>query len=263
MSYQTIEYEVKNKIAWIYINRTNNGNTVNLQMASELADAAWKCGEDESIRAVVLTAKGKAFSFGGDLESFMNETDNKSQHLKEVTTALNEAILRFLSMEKPVITGINGTAAGAGIGLSIIGDIVIASEEAKLTLAYTNVGLTPDGATSYLLPRIVGLNRSLELVMLNRILTAEEANDWGLVTKVVEKDELMNELEKTANKLALGPVNALGKAKVLLNTSFDRTIESQIAKESFTISRQIATFEGNEGISAFLDKRTPDYLQNK
>lgn len=260
MSYETINYKVEENIGWIVLNRIDYGNALNYKMSIELADVAWKCLRDNDVRVVVLTGEGKSFSFGGDLKSFADQGEQKGKHLKDVTANLNEFIRRMNTMKKPVITGINGTAAGAGLGLSIIGDIVIATEEAKLTMAYTNVGLTPDGAISYYLPRIIGIKKSLELTLLNRVLTASEAYEWGLVTKVVAKGQLNSELEKVAKNLAEGPVNALGLSRLLINNSFDETLASQIEKESYLISKQIASVEGEEGVSSFIEKRPPKYI---
>lgn len=260
IAYKTINYIVEDHVGWIILDRVDYGNALNYEMCIELAEVAWKCLYDEDVRVVVLTGKGKSFSFGGDLKKFSEQGDEKGRHLKDVTAALNEFIRRMNQMKKPVITGINGTAAGAGFGLSIIGDIVIATEEVKLTMAYTNVALTPDGAISYFLPRIIGTKKALELTLLNKVLTANEAHEWGLITRVVEKDQLSKELEVIAKQLVKGPVNALGKSRQLINRSLEETLESQMALESQFISEQITSKEGEEGVSSFIEKRKPTYM---
>lgn len=262
MTYNTLEYEVKKHVAWIRFNREEHGNSLNDAMGMELMDAAWACAEDENVRAIVLTGKGKAFSFGGDLKSFHSQGAGMEKHLKDVTMYLHEAVSRFVHMKKPVIAAVNGVAAGAGMSLALFSDLIVSCESAKFTLAYTNVGLTPDGSASYFLPRIVGAKRALELTLTNRVLTAHEAMEWGIVSKVVADDALTEEVSALASQLAAGPVGAYGEAKQLMYGSYDETLESQMAKESALISKRAATDEGKEGVSAFIEKREANFLKS-
>lgn len=263
MIYRTLDYEVKGSVAWIRLDRVDNGNAINEEMGIDLMDAAWECEHDENVRAVVLTGNGKAFSFGGDLKSFASHGEGISQHLKDVTVSLHEAVSRFVHMKKPVIAGINGTAAGAGMSLAMMGDLVIAAESAKFTMAYTNIGLTPDGSASYFLPRIVGVKRALELTLTNRVLTAREAEEWGIVTKVAGDEQFQQELEEFANQLAEGPVEAFGSTKALIYGSYHETLESQLAKESSFIAKHSSLLEGKEGIASFLEKRKANFTKTK
>jgi len=259
MSYETVEYSVAENIGWIRLNRPDNGNALNEQMALDLMDVAWKCAHDDNVRVVVLTSNGKAFSFGGDLNSFVAQGENLAQHLKDVTVSLHEAIIRFVKMKKPVLVAVNGTAAGAGMSLSMMGDFVIATKNSKFTMAYTNIGLTPDGSGSYFLPRIVGARRAIELTLTDRILSADEAQDWGIVNKVVSEENFSSEVEQLANQLAAGPIHAYGEAKSLIYNSFDETLESQLSNESSSIAKMITQPEAKEGIAAFLEKRKPNF----
>lgn len=261
MTYKTLEYERRGSVAWIRLNRIENGNALNEEMGIDLMNAAWECEHDENVRVVVLTGNGKSFSFGGDLKSFASHGEGISQHLKNVTASLHEAVSRFVHMKKPVIAGVNGTAAGAGMSLAMMGDLVIAAESAKFTMAYTNIGLTPDGSASYFLPRLVGVKRALELAITNRVLTAREAEEWGIVTKVAPDDGFNRELEELANRLAEGPVEAFGSTKALIYGSYHETLESQMAKESFSIARHSSLPEGKEGIEAFLEKRKANFVK--
>lgn len=256
MGYETLNFEIVGYTAWIRLTR----NALNLGMANELMDAAWTCEQDDAVRVIVITGTDKTFSFGGDLKSFASGDEDISKHLKKVTVALHEAVSRFVRMQKPVIVGVNGVAAGAGMSLAMIGDLVIAAESAKFTMAYTNVGLTPDGSSSYFLPRLVGMKRALELTLMNRVLTATEAVEWGIATAVVPDEQLEEEVKKLATTICEGPVHAYGEAKSLLYKGYDQTLESQMALESDMISKRAGSQEGKEGISAFLEKRKASYV---
>lgn len=258
MGYKTLNFEIVDRVAWIRLIRP----ALNLHMANELMDVAWTCEQDDTIRVIVITGTDNTFSFGGDLKSFALGEEDVSKHLKRVTIPLHEAISRFVRMKKPVITGVNGIAAGAGMSLAMIGDIVIVVESAKLTMAYTNVGLTPDGSSSYFLPRLVGIKRALELTLTNRVLTATEAVEWGIATKVVSDEHLEVELNELASQICEGPVHAYGAAKLLLYNSDEQTLESQMALESDLIATRAGSEEGKEGISAFIEKRKASFINN-
>jgi 2-(1,2-epoxy-1,2-dihydrophenyl)acetyl-CoA isomerase len=221
--------------------------------------AADECDTDASVRAVVLTGTGKMFCAGGDLKEFHGYGDSISRKLKEITTYLHAGSSRLARMRAPVISAVNGTAAGAGFSLAIASDLVLAAESAKFTMAYTAAGLSPDGSSSYFLPRLVGLRRAQELMITNRRLTAAEALDWGLVTKVVPDDDLMKEASALAKQLANGPTNAFGVVKKLLIETYGANLESQLELESRGIADMAGTKDGREGISAFLARRTPEF----
>jgi 2-(1,2-epoxy-1,2-dihydrophenyl)acetyl-CoA isomerase len=254
----TVRFELKDDVAWVTLNRPEAANTLNLQLGRDLLDAATRCRGTHGVRAVVLTGAGKAFCFGGDLAAMMmNEAGGVAAYLRELTVDLHAAIVAFGRLEAPVIAAVNGTAAGAGVGLVAMADLAIAAEHARFSLAYTGVGLTPDGSTSYFLPRIVGSKRAMELLLTNRVLSAAEALDWGLVNKVVPGADLIGEAGELAARLAAGPLGAFAQAKRLLRS--EATLEAQLEDESRTISSQVTTAEAAEGIKAFLDKRKPDF----
>jgi 2-(1,2-epoxy-1,2-dihydrophenyl)acetyl-CoA isomerase len=161
-------------------------------------------------------------------------------------------------MDPPVIAAVNGTAAGAGVGLMAMADLAVCGRSSKFSLAYTGVGLTPDAGTSFLLPRSIGVKRTMELMLLNRALTASEALEWGLVNSVVEDSQLLEESLRIAERLAAGATRAFGKTKRLLAASM-AGLESQMVLESETIASQAVTDEGAEGINSFLGKRKPDF----
>ena len=259
MQYSTILFEVNNNVARITMNRPEAANALNAEMGKDLMHAALRCSEDPEIRAVILTGAGRLFSGGGDLKSFAAHGDNMPYHLKEVTTYLHAAVSRFTRMDAPVIAAVNGTAGGAGMSLCCFCDLVLAAESAKFTMAYTRVGLTPDGSSTYFLPRIVGLKRALELTLTNRLLTAQEAMEWGIVTKVVPDANLQAEADALATQLAAGAPGAFGGAKRLLHSGWSETLETQMELETQTIAARAHTADGREGIAAFIEKRAAKF----
>jgi len=256
MTYQELEFTVADHIAVITLQRPQQGNAMTLQMARELLDAANRCDEDPAVRAVVLTGAGKMFCAGGDLKSFAEQGDQVALHIKRITQALHAAISRFNWMDAPVVAAINGTAAGGGFSLALSTDIAIAAESAKFTMAYTRAGLAPDGSSSYFLARMIGLRRAKEMALLNPVLTAQKAMDWGLVNQVVADDAVLASAMDLAREWAQGPTRSYGETKRLLLAGATESLESQMERESRAISAMAASADGREGVAAFIDKRT-------
>src|SRR5262249_38834046 len=175
-----------------------------------------------------LTAAGKMFCAGGDLKSFAAQGESLPSLLKEITTNLHAATSRFARMSAPLVVAVNGTAAGAGFSIAISGDLVVMAESAKLTMAYPAAGLSPDGSSTWFLPRLVGLRRAQELMLTNRRLSAAEALAWGLVNQVVPDAELAATAMVLAKQLAAGATRALGTVKSLLATTFNESLETQM-----------------------------------
>lgn len=260
MSYETLLYEVKDNVAWITFNRPDDFNAMNLAMAKELCDSANRCGSDPAVRAVVLTGAGdRVFCAGGDISAFVAAGDKIDMVIKEMTMHLHTAVSRFAWLDAPVIAAVNGVAAGAGLSLMAFADLAIASEQAKFVSAYTKIGLTPDGSSSYFLTRILGTRRAMELYLTNRTLDAQEALEWGLVNKVVPHDRVMAEAAKLAAELAAGPTRAYGGVKKLIATAPNDTLESQMERETRLIVEMSRTADAAEGLAAFVEKRTPRF----
>jgi len=256
MRYETIRFEVADGVATLTIDRPDAANAMNARFMTELLHAAIACDEDPSVRAVVVTASGQqAFSAGGDLAAFGALGPALPAALKKMTTELHGALSRLARMEAPVVTAVNGVAAGGGFSLAVAGDLVLAAASARFTLAYTRAGLTPDGSSTWLLPRLVGLRRAQELMLTNRVLTAQEALEWGLVTRVVPDDELQAEAAKLAASLAAGPTLSYGSVKRLLLLSEGNALETQMEHEARAIADAARSADGGEGIAAFLAKR--------
>lgn len=258
MSASTVLVETRGSVAIVTLNRPDNANTLNLKMACDLLAAALICERSRDIRAVVLTGAGKHFCFGGDLRGMMSEGAAIDAYLRELTSHLHSAISHFTRMNAPVIAAVNGTAAGAGVGLVAMADLAVAARGAKFSLAYTGVGLTPDGGTSFLLPRSVGAKRAMELILTNRTLGAEEALEWGLVNQVAADDAVLEPALELAERLAAGPLHAFGQSKRLVGAALG-ALETQLALESQTIAAQGVSAEGQEGIRAFLEKRKAQF----
>ena len=218
-----------------------------------------ECDTDASVRAVLITGAGKAFSAGGDLASFKDAGDRVPYLLKEMTTHLHAAISRLARMSAPVIAAVNGPAAGAGMSLACAADITVAARSAKFTMAYTAVGLSPDGSSTFYLPRIIGMKRTKDLMLTNRSLTAEEAHAWGLVNTVVDDEALLEEATKLAACLAAGPTAAYGAIKRMLVSTTSESLEGQLELESRAIADSSGTDDHQEGRAAFFEKRTPKF----
>jgi 2-(1,2-epoxy-1,2-dihydrophenyl)acetyl-CoA isomerase len=258
MSAPSVQVETRGTVALVTLNRPDSANTLNLQMAMDLLAAAMSCARSAAVRAVVLTGAGRHFCFGGDLRAMASRDTSGEDYIRELTTYLHAAISQFVRMDAPVVAAVNGTAAGAGVGLVAMADLAVCAHSSKFNLAYTKAGLTPDAGTTFLLPRMVGAKRAMELLLLNRTLAAEEAHEWGLVNEVVDDAQLLPRALEIAEQLAQGASSAFGATKRLLAQSLG-TLESQMVLESETIAAHAVSAEGVEGIGAFLEKRPPQF----
>ena len=258
MSTPSVQVETRGAVALVTLNRPDSANTLNLEIAMDLLAAAMTCGRNPAVRAVVLTGAGRQFCFGGDLRAMAMRGGAADGYLSELTGYLHSAISHFVRMDAPVIAAVNGTAAGAGVGLVAMADLALCGRSSKFNLAYTNAGLTPDAGTTFLLPRTLGVKRTMELLLLNRPLPAQQALSWGLVNEVVADEQLLPRALELAEQLAQGARAALGATKRLIAHSLG-AFESQMVLESETIAAHAVSAEGSEGIGAFLEKRKPRF----
>ncbi len=257
--YNTLEFDVRDGVAHVTLDRPEAGNALNLELSQELLRAVLRCDEDPEVRAVLLAGAGDMFCVGGDLKSFSEQGEHLPHHLKEVTTYLHAAVSRMARMDPPVVAAVHGAAVGAGMSLSFACDLVLAAESARFVMAYSNAGLTPDGSSTYYLPRLVGLKRALDLTLTNRQLSAQEAMEWGIVTRVVPDEDLSEEAGALGSRLAAGATKALGAAKRLLHTGLTETLETQMEHETQTIADMARTADAREGIASFLEKRQAEF----
>jgi 2-(1,2-epoxy-1,2-dihydrophenyl)acetyl-CoA isomerase len=252
-------FELEGSIARLTMNRPSQGNAIDLAMARALLDAATRCAEEPAVRCVVLTGAGRLFCAGGDIGLFASAGAETGALLSELAGTLHQAILQLARMQKPLLVLVNGPAAGAGLSLALLGDVVLAGRAAHFTAAYGAIGLTPDGGMTWQLPRLVGLRKAQEIILTNRRIKAAEAETIGLVTRVVDDAALLDECAAVALSLARAPVAALGAARALLQESFAAGFEQQLAREAAAIAAAGAGAESREGIAAFLARRQPDF----
>ena len=259
MAYEKITHDLSDGIATITLNRPDAFNALDLQLARELHDAIIESSEDEAVRVVVLTGTGRAFCAGGDVKGFCDTIDTIGAHVKRMTTELHGAVSRMIRMPKPVISAVNGVAAGGGMSLALAGDLILATESARFTMAYTQIGTSPDGSSTFTLPRLVGVKRALELTLLNPVLSAQEAKEWGIVNRVFPDDEFQTEVQNIATQLAQGPTLAYGRTKALFYSSTSETLETQMEHETLSIAASGKTADFREGIFAFAEKRQASF----
>ena len=263
MAYQHVTIERADGVATLTLNRPDAYNALDLGLGRELFQASIELDEDAGVRCVVITGSGKAFCAGGDVKSFVDNLGRIGAHIKELTTYLHGAISRLCRSDKPVIMAVNGVAAGGGFSLALSGDLVVAAESAKFSMAYSRIAATPDGSSSYFLPRLVGIRRSLELYLTNRPLTAREALEWGMITRVVPDAELAASVGTLARELAQGPSKAFGAAKRLFHQSTWESLETQMELEAQAIAASGRTEDFRAGVTAFADKKPPPTFRGR
>jgi 2-(1,2-epoxy-1,2-dihydrophenyl)acetyl-CoA isomerase len=259
MAYKNLTVERANHVATLTLSRPEAYNALNMPLGRELFEASLELDDDPDVRCIVITGAGRAFCAGGDVKDFVDNLGRIGSHIKELTTYLHGAVSRFCRSDKPVIMAINGIAAGGGFSFALSGDLVVAAESAKFTMAYSKIAATPDGSSSYFLPRLIGLRRAMELYFTNRVLTAREALEWGLVTRVVPDGELKATVAALAAELAQGPTKAFGAAKRLLHQSTWESLETQMELEAQAIAASGRTEDFRAGVTAFAQKATPTF----
>lgn len=256
--YQTLTFEQAGPIARVELNRPDAANGMNDVMTAELAQVARRC-DTAATKAVVLTGAGRFFCAGGDLKAMAASPLGPGPFVKGIADDLHRAISTFARMDAVLITAVNGVAAGAGFSLAVAGDLVLAADSASFTMAYTRAGLSPDGSSSYYLPRLIGVRRTQELMLTNRRLSAAEAADWGLVNEVVPTAELAARAQALAEQLASAARGSSSAVKKLMLASFGSGLEEQMELEGRLIAACADSADGREGIEAFLNKRAPKF----
>jgi 2-(1,2-epoxy-1,2-dihydrophenyl)acetyl-CoA isomerase len=259
MGYQHLTLERRDQVATLTLNRPEAYNAFNLAFGREIFQAVLEADDDPQVRCLLVTGAGKAFCAGGDVREFVEHLPRIGSHTKELTTYLHGAVSRLCRTDKPVIVAVNGVAAGGGLSLVLAADLVLAAESARFTMAYSKIAATPDGSSSYFLPRLVGLRRAMELYFTNRTLSAREALEWGLVTRVVPDAELRPAAEALARELAQGPTRAFGAAKRLFRPATWESLETQMELEAQAIAASGRTEDFREGVTAFANKKTPSF----
>ena len=255
--FKNIIFSLKNQVAEIRLNRPNVLNSFNYPMANEVIFALNHCKKEDNIRAIVLTAEGRAFCAGQDLEEATAEDAPSIDKIVEHT--YNPIIALIRSIEKPVICAVNGVAAGAGANIALACDITIASEKAKFIQSFTNIGLVPDSGGTFFLPRLIGHQRASYLMFSGERISAKDAEEMGMIFKAVSEEELANETIHLAEKLANRATKSIGLTKRLLNESSTNQLYDQLDLEKKFQAISANTEDHKEGINAFFEKRIPKY----
>lgn len=251
--------EISDGIATIVLDRPDVGNAFDLPTAQRLHAVVQQCADDPQVRCVVLTGAGRMFCVGGDVAAMAAAGEDGPAFLGTLIDAFHTALLALVRLEKPLVTLVNGPAAGAGVSLAIAGDAVLAGSSASFLAAYGAVGLTADGGMSWFLPRLVGLRQAQRIILLGEAIAAPEAVAMGLATRLVDDADLAAEGRKLAARLAVGSLPAYAGARALLRTSLETPLEAQLAKEQTSMVAASQTREHAEGLAAFLARRKPDF----
>ena len=251
---------VRDGVMTITLNRPTVLNSFNGAMAIALLQALGQAADDVAVRALLLTANGRAFCAGQDLADALPDADGTMPDLGHIVEHFyNPIILGVRTLEKPVVCAVNGVAAGAGANLAFACDLTIAAESASFIQSFAKIGLIPDGGGTFILPRIVGLQRAAELTMLCDKLTAARAKEWGLIMDVVPNAELLDRAMVIARRLAAMPTRGIGIAKRGLNASLGHSLQQQLAMEASLQREAGKTADYAEGVRAFMEKRTPTF----
>ncbi|MEH2535370.1 2-(1,2-epoxy-1,2-dihydrophenyl)acetyl-CoA isomerase [Bradyrhizobium sp. AZCC 1588] len=258
---RTVLLDFKDGIATLRLNRPDKGNAIDAEMAADLAEAATQIAERADVRAVLIAGNGANFTVGGDLGLFAGTArEQLPDRLRRMIDAYHLTIERLTGIDAPVVAAVRGAAGGGGLGLLYAADIVVAADDARFALGYGALGLTADGGNTWFLPRMVGMRRSQELFLLNRRLTAQEALEFGLVTRLAPSEAVETEAAALAASLAAGPTRAYGAVRRMLRQSFETSLSDQLDAEKDSIVQASRSDDAQEGIAAFVAKRRPTFL---
>ncbi|NRA92238.1 MAG: enoyl-CoA hydratase/isomerase family protein [Psychroserpens sp.] len=258
MSKDSILLKIDNKVAYVTLNRPEVFNSFNREMALKLQGILDDCKSDENIRAIVLSGNGKAFCAGQDLKEVTDPELNPGFR-KILEEHYNPIITRIRNIKKPIIAAVNGVAAGAGANIALACDIVVAHEKVSFIQAFSLIGLVPDSAGTFFLPRLVGFQKAQALAMLGDKISAEEADRLGMIYKLIPLESFEEDVQKLAVKLANMPTKALGLIKELFNQSMTNNLDQQLALESKYQIEAAQSEDYAEGVAAFIEKRKPEF----
>ena len=254
---KTIEHHIEDQVCIIKLNRPKVFNSFNKEMAMQMQTILDNCETNAEVRAILLTGEGKAFCAGQDLQEI---TDPNGPALSDIVSQhYNPIIERIRNIEKPIVCAVNGVAAGAGANIALACDITIAGESVAFIQAFSKIGLIPDSGGTFFLPRIIGMQKAAALMMLADKIMAVDAEKMGMIYKVCADEVLMEETLKVAKKLAALPTIGLGLTKRALNKSMTNDLTAQLALEDELQTAAGKTYDYNEGVAAFLEKRRPNF----
>lgn len=256
----TTQFEITDGLGRLRLDRPAEGNAFSQAMPRDLYEIAVRCTNAADLRALLITGNGPRFTVGGDIAVF-NEAPRgeMGRVMQRMARRYHEALELYAELPVPIVCAVHGAAAGGGLGLTYIADIVLAGENTKFTLGFTGIGIAGDSANSWYLPRLIGPRRTAELYFEQRVLSAQEAADWGLVTRVVPDARLPDEALALARRLAEGPTAAFGQLRGLLRQSWGNTLPEQLAAEVRALGVAGATEDAAGAVSAFLAKQRPTF----
>lgn len=259
MELETITYDVRDGVAHVHFNRPEAANAVNPTFSRDLRQVLLAIEFDDAVKAASVTAEGKIFCGGGDVKLFAELGSDLPQVAADMLIDFHGAIYKMNRIPKPFVAGVRGAAGGAGLSIMSAFDLVVSSDSAKYTMAYTKIGMTPDGTSSYFIARHIGLRRMMDLTLTNRVLSATEAEAWGLVNRLVPDDEVNDSAAALAQSFADGPAWALGQAKRVIYNGYETGLEDAGEYEGIAISTAMGSRDGQEGIHAFVEKRSAEF----
>jgi 2-(1,2-epoxy-1,2-dihydrophenyl)acetyl-CoA isomerase len=254
---ETIKVDRNGNVTIITLSRPEAMNSFNVQMAKELLQAFSDADNNKAVRAILFRGEGPAFCAGGDIGMFAQNIDNMANMVPDTMEVLNTLISTMLNCRKPILAQAHGSVAGVGVSFILACDLVIASENTKFTMAYAGIGLSPDGGASYLLPRVVGQRRAMQMFLLPDIFSAEEALQMGLINWCVADADLDKATSKLMHKLSNGPNIAYKRVKKLLNQTWDNQVDDQLQAEIHAFTECAISQDFKRGVSAFLAKKKP------
>ena len=258
MPNETVIFEINQSIATITLNRPQQLNAMDHSMMLAMRDALTRA-QDGAIRVVVIRGAGRAFMAGGDVATFAARVDELTELLPSMIGLFHESIALIRGLKKPVIASVHGACAGGGLSLMLACDLAIAAQNAKFTMAYANIGTSPDGGASFFLPRVVGARRAMELMLLADRFDADAALRLGIVNSVVADEALAAHTAAVAARLSIGPTHAYANTKALIGASFERDLTAQLHTEMLAFTDCATGADFKEGVQAFVDKRTPTF----
>jgi 2-(1,2-epoxy-1,2-dihydrophenyl)acetyl-CoA isomerase len=251
---ELVIFDVVDGVGHVRMNSPQTSNALDIPMARALKQAFTAAAAHPEVRAVLITGAGPRFCAGGDVKG-MAAAPDPAAFIAELVGLAHEAITAVVDLEVPVVAAVQGSAAGAGLSLALVADLVVAAESARFVTAYQGVGLTPDCGMSWTLPLAVGQRRARELLLTGRILTAREALDWGLVTSTCPDEALTDAALGVAAKLAAGPSPALGLTRRLLTEGPERTLREHLDAEALAITKSVVSADAQARIAAFTRPR--------
>ena len=261
----TVLTEVRDGICRVTFNRPQALNAISIDVMKAMKEITDQLRESKDVRVVILKGQGDHFMAGGDVKAFKTmldeepDRDKTSEQFDARLTRVHATVENMRAMPQPIIASVRGAAAGAGVSLMLACDLALVADDAFFTLAYCHIGTSPDGGSTYSLPRTVGMKKAMEIALLGDRFTAQEALDWGLINRIVPAADLEAETDKLAGRLAKAAGRANAEAKALLNASWHNSLAEQLDAEKAAFIRNTRTADFYEGVSAFAEKRKPDF----